>query len=389
MKALKITLIALLLIGVQNVFSQESKAHKKGGACCATKEAPKAEMSHFSMGTMNNVPNVALLNQFGEQEHFYDLIKGKKVALNFIFTSCKTICPPMGANFVSLKKLMKDKVESSELVMLTISIDPITDTPERLLAWSEKFEAGKDWTLLTGSKEDIDGLLKKLEVYTALKEEHAPIILLGDETKGDWVRTNGLADPQELAKTLNGFFKSSTNSAAKAGKKTTATTSNPDENYFTNVELINQHGETMRLYADLMKDKVVIINPFFSECTGICPVMSSNLEQIQKYLGDQMGEKVHIISLTVDHETDNQSILEDYAQKYGAKDGWYFMTGKKENIELALKKLGKYVENREAHDAIFLVGNVSTKLWKKVNGMASINDIIAQIDSVINDSNDQ
>jgi protein SCO1/2 len=89
--------------------------------------------------------------------------------------------------------------------------------------------------------------------------------------------------------------------------------------------------------------------------------------------------------MTVDYETDQGEVLKTYAESYNARDGWYFVTGEKENIELALKKLGKNVTNREGHDSIFLIGNLNTKLWKKVNGLASVNDIIAQVDTVIND----
>lgn len=369
-------MLVILIFTSNFIFSQTTKDSSNNDS---------ATTEYFSLGSMEDIPNVSLVNQLGENVQFYELIKGKVVALNFIFTTCKTICPPMGANFAALKQEMSDKVDRKEVAMLTISIDPVTDTPDRLLAWSQKFEAGPGWTLLTGDKKDIITLLKKLEVYTALVEEHAPVVLLGKEGEDNWVRANGLADPQELAQTLNGFFEES---KASSNAIKNATTTNPDEKYFTNVELVNQYGETMRLYADLMKDKVVIINPFFTECKGICPMMSANLAKIQEYLGDKMGDKVHIISLTVDHETDKQKVLQNYAEEYHASKGWYFMTGEKENIELALKKLGKNVKTREAHDAVFLVGNVETKLWKKVNGLAPVNDIIAQIDSVINDSID-
>lgn len=368
----------------QTIISQASKGAKKA-TCCTMSD--KGKMSTHCDEMVSAIPNVPLLNQYGKSVNFHDLIKGKVVALNFIFTSCKTICPPMGANFAHLKKMMNKRVESSELVMLTISIDPVTDTPERLLEWSEKFGAGPGWTLLTGEKKDINTILKELEVYTALKEEHAPIILLGKEGKNNWVRANGLAEPKELAKTLNSFFDSPTLGHTTT-KKSNEETQNKDENYFTNVKLINQHGDTMRLYADLLKDKVVIINPFFSECKGVCPVMSSNLEKIQEHLGDRLGNDVHIISMTVDYETDQGEILKTYAEAYNARDGWYFVTGEKQNIELALKKLGKSVTNREGHDAIFLIGNLTTKLWKKVNGLAAVGDIIAQVDSVLNDQLD-
>lgn len=381
MKEFKICIAVMMVLLSQFAFSQIGKETKKS-ACCAM--SAKGEMD-ANCSSMSTIPNVPLLNQYGEQVNFNDLIKGKVVALNFIFTSCKTICPPMGVNFAHLKKMMSKRVKNAELVMLTVSIDPTTDTPERLLAWSKKFEAGPGWTLLTGKKNDINTLLKKLEVYSALKEEHAPIVLLGKEGENNWVRANGLADPVELAKTLNTFFEDSKPVGSIEVKQNKTDIYNRDESYFTNVELINQHGDKMRLYTDLMKDKIVIINPFFSECKGVCPLMSSTLEKIQEYLGDKLGNEVHIISMTVDYETDQGEILKTYAESYNARDGWYFVTGEKENIEFALKKLGKNVTNREGHDSIFLIGNLNTKLWKKVNGLASVNDIIAQVDTVIND----
>ncbi len=379
MKQLRLPYLIFLVLMIQFANSQTKTETPK--ACCKVNASSESE-KYFSLGTMKKVPNVELINQEGEKVKFHDLIKGKVVALNFIFTTCKTICPPMGANFAQLKKLMEGKVKSNELVMLTISIDPITDTPERLKEWSEKFEAGPGWTLLTGNKKEVDELLKSLEVYAALKKEHAPIVLLGKEGTDNWVRTNGLSDPAKMATTLNRLFD---NTEAAQSKVVTEKTINSDENYFTNVALIDQHGDKKMLYADLMKDKVVIINAFFSQCTGVCPVMNGNLQKIQEYLDDKLGKTVNIISLTVDYPTDKPEILKAYAEVYNAKEGWYFVTGEKANIEMALKKLGKSVPNREAHDCIFLVGNLKTKLWKKINGLSPIDEIIEKIDSVIND----
>lgn len=375
MKLIKCISLFILLLVSQLGISQEKKA-----CCVAADEANKKDVGQFSMGGMKKVPNVNLINQHGEKVKFHDLIEGKVVALNFVFTTCTTICPPMGANFVHLKELMADRVESSELVMLTISIDPATDTPERLAAWSENFGPGEGWTLLTGKVKDINGLLKKLEVYTSLKEEHAPIVLLGKEGEDNWVRANGLADPTELAATLNQFFDT------PSKEEPVLQETNADQNYFTDVELLDQDGNSVKLYTDLMEGKVVIINPFFTECTGVCPIMNENLKRIQEHLGNKLGTEVNIISLTVDYETDTPETLKEYANEYGAQDGWYFITGEKENIEFALQKLGKNVESREAHDSVFLVGNLDTKLWKKVNGLASIDQIIELIDSVINDT---
>ena len=353
-------------------------AQKKKGACCAKSCSDKGT---FSLGDMKNVPNAKLVNQYGKDVQFYDLIKGKVVALNFVFTTCKTICPPMGANFVALQEKLSDKVASKELVMLTISIDPVNDTPERLFEWSQKFEPQEGWTLLTGEKTVVDNLLKSLEVYTALKDEHAPILLFGKEGEGKWTRTNGLASPDELAKGINPLFKKI--------DRTGATIDNPDEHYFTNVKLINQNGEEKRLYADLMQDKIVIINPFFAQCKGVCPVLNGNMESIQSHLGEKVGKEISMLSITVDPINDTPEVLKVYSAGFNAKNGWNFLTGTKENVDMALHKFGKKVEDREAHDSVIIVGNLKTKLWKKVNGLASIEEILKVVDSVVDSEVEQ
>jgi cytochrome oxidase Cu insertion factor (SCO1/SenC/PrrC family) len=159
----------------------------------------------------------------------------------------------------------------------------------------------------------------------------------------------------------------------------------PARNYFTDVQLINQDGKPMRFYSDLLKDKVVIINTFFTTCTSVCPPMSRNLERVQSWLGDRLGKDVHIISISVDPVMDTPPRLKDYAQKYKARPGWFFVTGKKENAELALRKIGQFVESKDDHSTVMIIGNLRTGLWKKAMGMAKPEDLIKVIESVVDD----
>lgn len=144
------------------------------------------------------VPDVALVNQRGEPVRLYtDLVKGKVVAMSFIFTRCTTICPPLGLSFSRLRKQLGARA-GRDVNLISISIDPLNDTPEQLLAWGQRFDLGPGWTLLTGAKDDIDRVLKALTVYTAAKEEHSPIVVLGDERAGTWLRAYGLTSPTGL-----------------------------------------------------------------------------------------------------------------------------------------------------------------------------------------------
>lgn len=165
------------------------------------------------------IPDVVLLNQDGEEVRFYsDLVKDRVVAINTIFTTCTTICPPMGANFSRLGNLMGEKV-GRDFILISISVDPVTDTPQRLKAWSEKFKAGPGWTLLTGPKSDVDRLLKALKVFTADKWDHAPILLVGNEAAGDWTRAYGLAPPGKLAEIISGMIESAASKSQKDKRK--------------------------------------------------------------------------------------------------------------------------------------------------------------------------
>ncbi len=157
------------------------------------------------------------------------------------------------------------------------------------------------------------------------------------------------------------------------------------QGYFTDVSLINQDGEEQRLYSDLLKDRVVIINAMFTGCQGVCPVTQGNLLKIQKWLGPRLGDDVHLLSFTVDKELDSPERLKEYAKQIGAQPGWHFLTGEPENIDFALRKLGLWVKNKEGHGSVFLIGNVPTGLWKKAHGMSSVDNLIEILDSVLDD----
>lgn len=140
-----------------------------------------------------NIPDVEVLDQEGNALHFYsDLIKGKTVAINFIFTNCTTICPPLAATFARVQKEMGDKV-GKDVHFISISVDPLTDTPERLKAWGAKFKAGAGWTFVTGTKPEMDKLLNALGASVSRREDHTPAVIIGNDVKGIWTRTYGLA----------------------------------------------------------------------------------------------------------------------------------------------------------------------------------------------------
>jgi protein SCO1/2 len=157
------------------------------------------------------------------------------------------------------------------------------------------------------------------------------------------------------------------------------------ESYFTDTVLLDQDGIERRFYSDLIKGKTVIINAMFTTCRDSCPVMAGNYARIQEWLGPHLGNDVTMISISVDPETDSPARLKAYAEKYKARPGWYLLTGKKQNVQLVLGKLGLYVEDKQDHLNLFLIGNDITGLWKKALGVAKPAELIQVVDSVLRD----
>jgi protein SCO1/2 len=174
-----------------------------------------------------------------------------------------------------------------------------------------------------------------------------------------------------------------------AAPPATNSTESAAEKYFTDIQLVNQNGEKMRFYHDLLQGKTVIINSFFATCQGSCLPMTRNLEKVQEALGDRLGKDARIISISVDPEVDTPTELKAFSKKFHARPGWYFLTGSKENVEYVLKKLGQFVEDKNDHLNIFIIGNERTGLWKKAFGLAKSEELIKVVDSVIDDKGGQ
>ncbi|HYC88194.1 MAG TPA: SCO family protein [Thermoanaerobaculia bacterium] len=153
---------------------------------------------------VSSIPDVKVVTQEGKSVDFYsDLIKGKVVAVNFVFTTCTTVCPPLGAIFGKLQE------QQPGARLISVSIDPEVDTPARLKAWSGKFGARPGWTLVTGKKDDIVRLLKAMNAYSPDFANHQPVTLVGNDATGTWKRSYGFTTAAKLAVMLNELEKGS------------------------------------------------------------------------------------------------------------------------------------------------------------------------------------
>jgi protein SCO1 len=139
------------------------------------------------------IPDVLVYDQQGRRTRFHsDLIKGKTVAVNFIFTSCTTTCPPLTMAMRRIQRELADRI-GRDIWLISVSVDPAVDRPERLQTFATSFGAGPGWTFVTGSQGDIDRLLKAFGSYGGGIGAHSTTMLIGNDRVGRWVRTNGLA----------------------------------------------------------------------------------------------------------------------------------------------------------------------------------------------------
>ena len=163
--------------------------------------AHKAAMNkpHYTVTDANyDIPDVQLIDADGEVVALRGLLEsGHPVALNFIFTTCTTICPVMTVTFAQMQRTLGTAAEDLHLV--SVSIDPEYDRPGVLKAYARQFQAEENWTFLTGDSNDIANVLRSFDSYAGSKMDHQPVTLLRNPDSDGWIRIEGLANGASLA----------------------------------------------------------------------------------------------------------------------------------------------------------------------------------------------
>ena len=168
--------------------------------------------------------------------------------------------------------------------------------------------------------------------------------------------------------------------AAAAAKPHAAAAYRPD------LELVTQDGKTVRFYDDLVAGRIALINFMFTTCTSICPPMTANLAQVQRLLKDYLGDRVVMISISVDPETDTPAVLKAYAERYGARPGWYFLTGPRAHIDAVVSKFGDNSRDKLQHSGMLLIGNDPARTWVKGFAMTAPEEIAASVRRLLEQS---
>ncbi|MGR9073455.1 MAG: SCO family protein [Gammaproteobacteria bacterium] len=152
-----------------------------------------------------------------------------------------------------------------------------------------------------------------------------------------------------------------------------------EQSYFTDLPLMTHNGEQKKFYTDLLKDKVVLIHFIFTDCKDACPMTTVQLKNTQKFLGDRLGQDIYFLSITVDPEVDTPERLKDYSRRLNADKGWLFLTGKKQDVDTVSSKLGQLSPVPEGHLPLFLLGNVNTGHWLKMQPFSAPAKIAEQL----------
>lgn len=149
------------------------------------------------------IPDVSVSDQYGRVHRFYtDLVKNKTVAINFIYTSCTSVCPILTEIFRSTREIL-DARRGEETQLISISVDPSNDTLPRLREFALRYHAGADWFFITADKTEVDMLLKSLGAFSSKRDDHSTMVLIGSDTEDRWVRSYGMIPAVTLVQMLD------------------------------------------------------------------------------------------------------------------------------------------------------------------------------------------
>jgi len=143
------------------------------------------------------IPDVTLVNQDGRKVHLASLLKSEQpVVIDFVYGTCTTICPVLSAGFANLQRRLGPA--SSQVRLISITIDPENDTPKVMKEYLKRYRAQPGWDFLTGSRADIDTVMRAFDAYIPDKMSHYPINLIRSPKDGTWVRLLGILSSREF-----------------------------------------------------------------------------------------------------------------------------------------------------------------------------------------------
>ncbi len=172
---------------------EESKETSKPEAQVQKMRGPDEET------TRNYFTDLALLNQEGKRVRFYtDVLKDRVVMLSFIYTTCKDACPLLMHKLTQVKDGLGE-IFGKQVFFVSMSVDPARDTPKALAKYAKQQKAEHPgWVFLTGDKQNIDTILRKLGQYSATPEAHSTLLLAGNVKTRHWAKISPVSPPEAI-----------------------------------------------------------------------------------------------------------------------------------------------------------------------------------------------
>lgn len=167
-------------------------------------------------GAVVKLADAQLLDQRGKAVQLKgDVFGDKIVVINFVYTSCTTVCPMQSAIFSNLQERLGARL-GEEVRLVSITVDPLRDTPERLRELAERHHAKPGWTFLTGKKREVDAVLRSFGAYTPDPTSHPAMVMIGSAGNERWTRLFGFPSVDEIQARVEQSIKVAARSSAPA-----------------------------------------------------------------------------------------------------------------------------------------------------------------------------
>jgi len=169
------------------------------------REMMKAKAEQKAQAAILEIRDAQLIDQDGETKSLSsDIVGDRIVVVDFIYTTCTTVCPVLSAVLMQVQDELGDRL-GTEVMLVSISVDPQRDTSARLKDYAKKLRARDGWMWLTGDKLAVDDVLKDFGAYTPNFEDHPAMVLVGDGTTGEWSRFLGFPGANHIVDKINEF----------------------------------------------------------------------------------------------------------------------------------------------------------------------------------------
>ncbi len=299
--------------------------------------------------------NVNLTDQSGQSRALYSqLIKGRTAVVSFVFTGCSSTCPLISRKLQEVQAQMPERM-GQDVVFISISVDPLNDTPDVLARYAKSYEAARGWSFLTGEVEAIESVVKSFNGSNGPPEAHTNRIFILNDAAGAWTSLDAIsATPTQITQRVR--------MAADLG----LTRAQSAERYFSNLPLLNASGSTVQFYRDVLKQKTSVIAAVYTRCTDACPLIMQKLSAAQALLPPATQAGVQFVGLSTDPSYDQPAILQSYSKRFKLDNRWTLLSGKSDNVAWILYKLGLDGSSSTDHSTQILIGNERSGKWQRI-----------------------